>query len=315
MVSPGYYSSKDVDKYDEELYRLYESTASLDAFPSSGSKSVTFEKENLKFTAKEYTEWHKTRWQTETKYVNDFIDSDVYKNLSDEERVKTIDDIRDYAQKVAKKQFLESKGYTYTDDKELAESNDKYIYDKDLTNSQGALDKGINIYSYYDYLNNAGTKQAEKIAYLEQSGLSQEQKEYLFGLAGYKSTYAEAYAKAMGETKESESKTKSKKKSSKKSSKKSGSSGKKSSSKGLNAGGGTVSYGKGRVATNGRSNQVASPKLARVTNNNFLNAYSTSMRRGSKDVSTGSSAQVVCPRCGNRVSSASGRCPVCGARL
>lgn len=106
-----------------------------------------------------------------------------------------------------------------------------------------------------------------------------------------------------------------KKSSKRSSSKSSGKSSKKPSSKGLSAGGGTVSYGKGKVATTRRSNQVASPKLARVTNNRFLNAYSTSMRRGSKDVSTGSNAQVVCPRCGNRVSSASGRCPVCGARL
>jgi hypothetical protein len=118
-------------------------------------------------------------------------------------------------------------------------------------------------------------------------------------------SFADSYSSAMS----------GKKSSKKSSSKSSGKSSKKPSSKGLSAGGGTVSYGKGKVATTRRSNQVASPKLARVTNNRFLNAYSTSMRRGSKDVSTGSGSQVVCPRCGNRVSSASGRCPVCGARL
>lgn len=185
MLSPGYYSSKDVDEYDEELYRLYDSTGSLDAFPSSASRDVTFDKDKFKFTPEEYTQWHKTRWQIEAEYVNQFIDSKAYQNLDDDERVATIDDIRSYAQKVAKKQFLESKGIDYEDDKQL-------------NNAQGAIDNGIELYNYFDYLNNAGTKQAEKVAYLEGTGLSKKQKEYLWSLNDYKKSYQDVYNKVFG---------------------------------------------------------------------------------------------------------------------
>lgn len=305
FLSPGYYSSKKIDKYDDELYRLYNATGNTDALPSSTAKDITFEKERMDFSPKEYTQWHEARWQTETKYVNEFIDSDVYKNLSDEDRVNTIKSIRGYAQKVAKKQFLESRGYIYTDNKELADSDDKYVYDKQLNEVDGALNNGINIYEYFAYKNDAGTKQAEKVSYLEDSDLTEEQKKYLFSLGGYKSTYEEAYAKAMkGSSSKGSSSSSGKKKSSSKSHKTSSSGG----SKGRN-----ISYGRGRVSTS-RSNMASAPKQARVTNGNFLNAYSTSLGR-SKSVSTGSSNQVVCPRCGNRVSNNTGRCPVCGARL
>lgn len=204
MLSPGYYSSKDIDKYDEELYRLYENTGVIDAFPSATSSNISHEGFKLKFTPKEFTEWHKTRWQTETKYVNQFIDSKAYQNLTDVERVETIKDIRSYAQKVAKKEFLKSKGIEFED--------------KRLNGAQGALDNNIELYAYFDYLNNAGTKQAEKVSYLEETGLSKKQKEYLWSLDDYKKSYEDVYKKVFGKTDNSSSENKKSSSSSKNSS-------------------------------------------------------------------------------------------------
>ena len=305
MVSPGYYSSKDIDKYDEEMYRLYESTGSIDAFPSSSSKSVTYEKEKYDFTPEQYTQWHKTRWQTEQKYVNQFIDSNTYKGLSDEERVKTIDDIRDYAQKVAKKQFLESQGFVYTDDKDLAEKEpEKYIYDKELTNVGNAMDTGVELYQYYDYLNNAGTKQAEKMKYLEDSDLTEKEKEALWNLNGYKTSYQDYYAKNMSKS------------SSKSSSKKSSSSSSKTSSTKNSGKSSSKSSGKASVKTSSSGGALQSKasltQKSQVKNNNFLKAYSNKMK-SSKPSSGGQT--VVCPKCGNRVTPSNGRCPICGTNL
>lgn len=304
MLSPGYYSSKDIDKYDEELYRLYNETGDIDALPSSTTKSITFEKEPFKFSPEEYTEWHKTRWQFETKYVNDFLDSDTYKNMDDEERVKTIDDIRDYAQKVAKKQFLESKGYIYTDDKDLADSDPKYVYDKEMTNVSTVMDAGVDLYAYYDYLNNAGTKQADKVKYLEDMDLTQEQREKLYNLSGYKTSYQDVYNK---NRKSSGGKSSSKKKSS------SGS--KKSSGKKSSGGGSTKGIKSTKASKLPLVKNPSSKSIDVKQNKQYLNAYSNIMRRGSKNVSSGSSGTVTCPRCGNRVSANSGRCPICGANL
>ena len=307
FLSPGYYSSKDIDQYDEELYRLYDAEGDIGVLPSSTSKSLTYDKQDFKFTAKEYTEWHKTRYKTESEYVDQFIDSDAYRNLSDQERIDTIKDIRSYAQKVAKKQFLESKGYTYTDDKELAEKEPtKYVYDKELANTKTVMDSGVELYQYYDYLNNAGTKQAEKLKYLEESGFSEKQKKALYDLSGYKTSYEDAYAKAMGEKTSTKKNSSSKKKTSSSSSKKSSS--KVSTSKvssAPKAKKGSVSMNKVSSAPN---TKIDTQKLA----NNYLKAYSNTMSK-SKASQTGSS--VVCPRCRNRVTPYNGKCPVCGNNL
>ena len=305
MFSPGYYSSKDIDKYDEELYRLYDATGEVDAFPSSASKSITYEGNKMNFSKEEYTEWHKTRWQYETKYVDQFIDSDVYKKLDDAERVKTIADIRGYAQKVAKKQFLESKGYIYTDDKELAKTDPKYIYDKEMTNVNTALDKDIDLYAYFDYVNNAGTKQAEKIKYLEGSGMTQEQKEALYGLSGYKTSYEDAYKKVFGKT---DNKSSSKKKSSGSSKKTS----KKKSSEHEHEKKTTTSSTKVKVgaSTSSKKLNLAPPATKK---NNFVKAYANTFSQSKP--ATGGRQQITCPKCGNKVPAGTSRCPVCGTKL
>lgn len=306
FLSPGYYAERDIDKYDEEMYRLYEQTGDVDALPSSTTKDITFNKEPMKFTAGEYTEWHKTRWKKETELVNQFMDSDSYQSLSDEERVKTIEDIRSYAQKVAKKQFLESRGYTYTDDKELAEKQpDKYVYDKELTNVDGAIDSGMDAYQYFDYENNAGSKQTEKMEYLENSNLTEKEKKYLWEQEGYKTSYEDVYKKVFGKG-NSKSTGKSSNKKSNSTSKK-----KKSSTKAKNV---SSSLKGGGSATKIRTNRATPIK----GNTNFKKAYQnvfSQSRQGSKNVSSGSSSGGVCPNCGARVSANASRCPNCGAKL
>lgn len=307
MISPGYYSSKDLDEYDEEIYRLYDSTGELDAFPSNSSISVTFEKEKFNFSEEEYTEWHKTRWQTEDLYVNQFIDSQSYKGLSDEERIKTIADIRGYAQKVAKRQFLESKGYVFVDSKEEYEersaNGEKVVYEKDLVNATGAIDNGIALYAYYDYLNNGGSKQAEKMAYLEASGLSDEQKEYLWNLSGYKTSYLDFYRKQFGSSKKGGSSSKSKKL--------------KSASAGTKTGGLGIRSSKKGINTSKTSTTDSATKNMNV--GTFKKAYSSTMSqatsRGAGLTRGASNGSVVCPKCGNRVSAGMSRCPICGTRL
>ena len=284
-LSPGYYSSKDIDEYDEEMYRLFSETGEESVLPSATSSSLTYEKENYKFTPEQYTQWHQVRYETESKYVNSFIDSEVYKNLSDEERIATIKDIRSYAQKVAKKDFLDSLGIDYED--------------KQLKQADGALDNGIELYSFYDYLNNAGTKQAEKVQYLEQSGLSKQQKDYLWSLSDYKASYEDVYKKVFDSSSSKKKSSTSKKKSSNKA-----------------TGGSTGRITKAKSGGKISPLSMATP-ATRDTNiaNNFFRAYSNTFNRGRGTSSTSSGNTIVCPRCGNRVSSGTNVCPICGTRL
>ncbi|MBQ0035510.1 MAG: hypothetical protein KBT35_01185 [Firmicutes bacterium] len=181
MLSPGYYSSKDVDKYDEEMYRLYDQTGNVNVLPSSTSSNFTNDGIKYEFDGEEYTQFHKDRYATEQKYVNDFIDSEKYQTMNDEERADVITNIRKYAQKAAKKNYLESIGV------EMDDSS----YDK----MQGAINQGIDIYEYFGY--SAMDKQEDKVRYLEDTDLTKAQKEYLYGLSGYKTSYQDAYKKIM----------------------------------------------------------------------------------------------------------------------
>ena len=281
MVSPGYYQNKEIDKYDEEYYRLYESTGLLDAFPSSSVTSTTYDKEQYKLTDKEYTEWNKTRWSLEKEMVNDFIDSESYQYYSDEERVETIKDIRTYAQKVAKEKLLNGRGVEYTD------AN----YEK-LKN----IAENMDIKDYFNYNNFSGTKQAEKIEYLENSDLSQEEKELLYSTEGYKTSYADAYAKVFGESKTNRS-TKTSKTTNKTSTKKTSI----------------------KVPTTKTTKQTAYTQGTKVNTQNvntsdFFTYRYNFLKSAAQSASQGST-KVVCPVCGQSVIPVDGKCPVCGASL
>ena len=281
MVSPGYYQNKEIDKYDEEYYRLYESTGLLDAFPSSSVTSTTYDKEQYKLTDKEYTEWNKTRWSLEKEMVNDFIDSESYQYYSDEERVETIKDIRTYAQKVAKEKLLNGRGVEYTD------AN----YEK-LKN----IAENMDIKDYFNYNNFSGTKQAEKIEYLENSDLSQKEKELLYSTEGYKTSYADAYAKVFGESKTNRS-TKTSKTTNKTSTKKTSI----------------------KVPTTKTTKQTAYTQGTKVNTQNVNTSdyftYRYNFLKSAAQPASQGGTKVVCPVCGQSVIPVDGKCPVCGASL
>lgn len=278
FFSPGYYAEKDLDKYGEEMYRLLESTGDDNALPSNSSANVTYDKETYKFTDKQYTEWQKVRWSSETKYVNKFIDSAEYKNLSDDERVAVIKDIRSYAQLIAKKDFLDSIGTDKT-----TESYEELV--KKIDKVSGAESNGIDIHKYFDYENNSGSKQADKIAYLEDSGMSKKQKEYLYNLSGYKTSYSDAYSKIVKKGKTTPSKSS-------------------SSSKGNSSSSSKITF---------KSNLVSSSSKLPIVNK-YKQTYSNVLKKNSTAKSTDSNI-TTCGKCGNKVNPVNGRCPVCGNNL
>lgn len=271
MFSPGYYADKTIDRYDEEIYRLYESTNSVSVFPSSNTTSTSYDKVNYKLTDKEYTEWNKTRWSMEDKLVKQYIDSDYYKNHTDDERVKTIEDIRKYALGIAKEQLLDGRDIEYNDI--------SYQKLKEIANN-------IDILDYFNYKNMGGSKQVEKVSYLENSDLSQEEKEYLYSTEKYKTSYDKALEKLDKEETETSNKNKRTTKSVKLDEAKS------SNSKAL-------------------TEDLAEPS---ANNEDYFKHYYNYLKSSSKNASQGS-GKVYCPKCGNSVNPTDGKCPICGYSL
>lgn len=218
MLSPGYYKSKTIDKYDEELLRLYnDDVSNIGVLPSSSTNKVTYEKETYKLLDEDYTKFNQTRYSLEREYTDGFIDSDIYNTLTDSERVSIISKMREYAGKEAKNQYLIGIGKTYDD--------------SEYTKVKGALDTGIELYEYYltkSYYNSLSgkTKKSEYVDYLINSGYSAEEMTYLYDmiysdgkLEGHvanaslsdEELKSKAYAKAMSKSKKSSTSSKYKK--------------------------------------------------------------------------------------------------------
>ena len=144
------------------------------------------------------------------------------------------------------------------------------------------------------------TKQFPSRNKKEKKELTQEEKEYMYGLSNYKTSYQDAYNKAMG-GKSSNSKTKS--------SKPSGSSGTKKQNR------------VGSVSNPGiTKNFVTQQKVAsaKTSNDNVKKKYygNTSYSSAYSKTMSSSGGRVACPKCGQTVTpTASGKCPICGAKL
>ena len=171
FVSPGYYSSKKIDKYDEELYRLYSETGASTVLPSDSTKSVDYGGNTYKLLGEDYTNWNKTRLSTEADYVNKFIDSEEYSDYDDSQKAKIIGDIRTYAGQKAKKEFLESNNVEYDDT----------AYKK----ASEALQNDLELYQYYganDYYNDLSgdDKKSSYLDYIKGLETSSKGKNYLY---------------------------------------------------------------------------------------------------------------------------------------
>ena len=171
FLSPGYYSSKEIDEYDEELYRLYDSTGNISVIPSNTTTSVDYDGSTYKLSDKEYTQWNKTRLSNETDYVNEFIDSKEYNNYDDSQKAKIIGKLRSYAGDVAKNELLQNKGVEFDD--------------AEYKNTTGALDSGLDLYQYFvstdTYTNLKGDdKKSDYISYLNELDTDSKGKNYLY---------------------------------------------------------------------------------------------------------------------------------------
>ncbi|NLC95943.1 MAG: hypothetical protein GX675_00005, partial [Erysipelotrichaceae bacterium] len=134
MINPGYYKKNTADKYDKELIRLFNINPSTnnDVIPTSYSK-FSYNSSNYKFTPKESTQVNKLYGTTVRKEVSKFIDSPVYKKLSDDERVNIISKLQDYSVQMTRTDYF----------------NSSSVADKHVNYANYFKKNGYDVYSYY----------------------------------------------------------------------------------------------------------------------------------------------------------------------
>lgn len=102
FLNPAYTSSLNVTPVDEEIQRLYNATGVGSVIPSRADKSITVDGEAINLSGDKYVEYAKTKGGTAFDLLSSIIDTSAYKGLSDDEKVKLISDVYEYANSVGK---------------------------------------------------------------------------------------------------------------------------------------------------------------------------------------------------------------------
>lgn len=178
MVNPAYTDKTRMSDMEKELLRLYElnpeDNGSVLATSHKASKYITHDKERIDLTAEQYVDYATTKGQTAYSLMTDLVKTEEYKNASDEDKIKMVDSVYDYAATIAKGELLESLGNTYDDYEKLKTKLDKGADILDmiaLTQEIKAADEAGNANYSYDTL--------EKLTAVEALGLPEAKAEPL----------------------------------------------------------------------------------------------------------------------------------------
>lgn len=125
FASPGYYSEETVTAVDEEIERLYAQTGKKTVLPAYAPDDVTQAGNTYNMTAKEHTQYAKTKGQTAFNTINALLNTSDYRVADDTEKLDFIEDAYKYANQVAKKELLSGRGVAYKADKWVEEAYSK----------------------------------------------------------------------------------------------------------------------------------------------------------------------------------------------
>lgn len=99
---------------EEELRRLYGQTGEGGVLPSAAGKSLTYQGEKYALSAEEYTQYQRTAGRTAYDMLESLTGSSAYRSLSEEQKVKAVGELYDYAADLAKEEMLQGRGVEYT---------------------------------------------------------------------------------------------------------------------------------------------------------------------------------------------------------
>lgn len=103
FVNPAYTSKAGSSPMEDELTRLYDATGEKNVFPARAGKYFTVNGERKDLTAEEYVTYATKKGQLSHTLVTELTGSKSYQSMTDDQKVKTISDAYDLANKLAKK--------------------------------------------------------------------------------------------------------------------------------------------------------------------------------------------------------------------
>lgn len=139
FINPSKVQEVSTDKVDKELNSLYAKTGESSIIPKAIEKTYTIDGTDYRMTDKEYAKYYQKYGETSYNLINELISSKDYKNLTDEQKQKAIENVYEYAKESNKLDYAKNNNI---------EVKEKTIY----TTMNELKDKGGKQSSYLNYI-------------------------------------------------------------------------------------------------------------------------------------------------------------------
>ena len=116
LINPFNVTRGKRNEVDEEIYRLYDSTGSKTFFPSVSPYKVEYDSKEYSMDGKDREAFQKIQGQKYYELAKPLLDSEMYKSLTDEQKVSVLNNVRDFALDAAKRDFIDGKSGQYSSD-------------------------------------------------------------------------------------------------------------------------------------------------------------------------------------------------------
>ena len=149
-VAPYYRKEINNQKVNKEINRLYDNLGENFVIPKYPSSSVTIDKNSIKFTPEEYTDFKKYYGKKAYDTINNVIKEKTYKNLSDSQKASIIKSIYEDVGELSKENFAKNKNLSYERSRSDIRIDEEvknglnmanaYVYRSEITHIQGDKD-------------------------------------------------------------------------------------------------------------------------------------------------------------------------------
>ena len=113
FLNPAYTSNIETSSMENELLRLYDKTGDASVFPTRADKYFMVDGKRKDLTGEEYVRYATLKGQKSYELVTKLVKSKAYKGLSNEEKVKAIEEAYEYADQKAKEAVSKYKPETW----------------------------------------------------------------------------------------------------------------------------------------------------------------------------------------------------------
>lgn len=93
FISPANVYKENKSLYAKEIKRLYDETGSTKHIPSLATKTITDNGKTITLSAREYSKYNKMLTENNKKFITELMNTEYYKNLNDEEKIKAISNL------------------------------------------------------------------------------------------------------------------------------------------------------------------------------------------------------------------------------